>query len=96
MGWTHYWEREPEPPEEGFARAAADCRKVMPVLGIPFGDEQGTGSPVFAEDRIASTDPAGRPASPSPFADSSRQEEIERGCFPTARRSNCLTTSAFR
>lgn len=52
MGWTHYWEREPEFPTEAFARAAADCRTAVLALGVPLGNELGENAPVWTAEEI--------------------------------------------
>ena len=53
MGWTHSWEREPELPKGRFGQAAMDCQRIMAVINIPLGDEQGEGLPVFSDEEIA-------------------------------------------
>ena len=52
MGWTHSWQRPTELPEEGFARAVEDCRKVMGALGVTLGGFTGEGDPVFSAESI--------------------------------------------
>ena len=52
MGWTHSWQRPTELPEEEFARAAKDCRKIMATLDVPLGGFTGEGEPTFSAERI--------------------------------------------
>ena len=46
-GLTHYWKRKTELPLNRFTRAANDCRKVLPGLGVPLTQSQSHGAPQF-------------------------------------------------
>lgn len=52
MGWTHHWRRGTELPAEQFARAAADCQKLMQAVDLPLADREGAGAPIFSGDEI--------------------------------------------
>jgi len=52
MGHTHYWQRPPELPHAHFVAAVADCRKLLPALGIPLAGADGSGTPIFDDDAI--------------------------------------------
>ena len=52
MGWTHYWRRPTELPEEELARAAEDCQKILATSGVPLGGFTGEGEPIFSAERI--------------------------------------------
>lgn len=53
MGWTHSWDREPELSTGRFGQAAMDCQRIMAVINVPLGDEEGEGLPVFSDGEIA-------------------------------------------
>jgi len=50
LGWTHYWEREIEVPEENLASAARDCRTVFDSAAIDIAGGGGTGEPMLTPD----------------------------------------------
>jgi hypothetical protein len=52
MGLTHYWQRFPVLPPTTFARAVADCRKIMPHIGVALADADGSGTAVFRDEVI--------------------------------------------
>lgn len=52
MGWTHHWERDLGLPEEAFARAAEDCRKLFEALDIELAGFEGDGDPVITKGKI--------------------------------------------
>ena len=52
MGYSHYWTRPPRLPPVEFAVAVADCRKLLPQLGVPLAGPGGTGPPECDVDRI--------------------------------------------
>ncbi len=43
MGWTHYWEREIELPEEVFAKAVHDCKALFDKIKPGIGGSGGYG-----------------------------------------------------
>jgi hypothetical protein len=52
MGWTHYWHREIEMPEEKFKAAVKDCKEILSELFIQLGDAEGNNNPVLTDDAI--------------------------------------------
>ncbi|MCG7852386.1 MAG: hypothetical protein MIO92_07675, partial [Methanosarcinaceae archaeon] len=52
MGWTHYWHRDIEIPDEKFKAALKDCRIILSGLDIELGDAEGKNSPVLTDDEI--------------------------------------------
>jgi hypothetical protein len=52
MGHTNYWQRPVTLPPKHFSRAVADCRRLLPKLGVPLGGAWGTGKPQFGPDAI--------------------------------------------
>lgn len=64
MGWTHNWKRPVELSAETFAKAVDDCRRALAATGIPLADADGSGQPVFAEDRIVFNGAAGAACEP--------------------------------
>lgn len=47
MGWTHYWEREIELPEEVFANAVHDCKILFDKIDPRIGGSGGHGDAEF-------------------------------------------------
>ena len=56
MGWTHYWQRDIEMPDEKFKVAVKDCREILSVLDIQLGDAEGENAPVLTDDEIIFND----------------------------------------
>lgn len=52
MGWTHYWYREIELPQEQFKAAVNDCKKILADLDIRLGDAVGKNNPVLTDEAI--------------------------------------------
>jgi hypothetical protein len=52
VGYTHYWERPPHLPARPFARAVADCQRVLPQTNVPLAGSDGTGPPDLRPDAI--------------------------------------------
>jgi hypothetical protein len=52
LGWTHYWEREIEVPEDLLASAAQDCRRAFEATNIGIAGTGGEGDPVLAQEGI--------------------------------------------
>ena len=52
MGWTHYWERETELPQEAFEKAVKDCRVLLAAVDVPLAGSHAEGEPVFRGDGI--------------------------------------------
>ena len=52
MGYSHYWTRPPKLPPVEFAVAVADCRNLLPKLGVPLAGPRGTGPPECDVDRV--------------------------------------------
>lgn len=82
MGWTHNWQRPTELPQDKFARAVDDCRKVLQTVKVPLGGFDGRGKPVFKDDAIVFNG-AGRSGC-EPF-------EIHQTEFDRRGRDRCLS-----
>ncbi|MBZ5634944.1 MAG: hypothetical protein LAO55_17625 [Acidobacteriia bacterium] len=55
MGYTHYWERPQEIPQDLFSRIRADFeRLILPLsdMGVDLADWDGTGAPTITDDLI--------------------------------------------
>lgn len=52
MGMTHYWHRPTELPREHFVRAVNDCRTVLATLDVSLAGFDGTGTPIYNDERI--------------------------------------------
>ena len=52
MGYTNNWRRPVELAADRFASAVADCREVLPTLGVALGGFGGDGEPVVQSDHI--------------------------------------------
>ncbi|MBI9016298.1 MAG: hypothetical protein JEZ07_03445 [Phycisphaerae bacterium] len=52
MGWTHYWKRDINLPEEPFEMAVKDCKKVFDSLEIELAGSLGHGDCVYDSDEL--------------------------------------------
>lgn len=66
MGWTHNWQRPTELPQEPFAAAARDCRKLVGAMTVALAGLDGSGDPVFTDESIEFN--GEKPASCEPFS----------------------------
>jgi len=52
MGWTHYWERPTELPEQDFTSAVRDVETLVAASSIGLGGFDGSGHPVLESDHV--------------------------------------------
>lgn len=52
MGYTINWQRPVELPADRFAAAVADCRDVLPTLGIALAGFEGKGECILDADHV--------------------------------------------
>ena len=56
MGWTHYWYREIEMPDDKFKTAVNDFKKILSALDIRLGNAEGKKEPVLTDEEIIFND----------------------------------------
>ncbi len=52
MGWSHYWQREPELSVVMFQSAIGDVQKILSEIDVPIAGSEGNGVPFLSLDKI--------------------------------------------
>jgi len=72
MAYTHYWQRPVRLLPEAFARAVADCQRLLPDLGVPLAGAWGTGAAQFGPTLVMFNGATG-------FCEAFRIEQVSTG-----------------